>query len=49
MLNEVEKKKIWENNQKEIKEAAKFAKESPIPSNKEALTDLFVNDSGYDY
>jgi len=48
-LNEVEKIKIWENSKKEIKEAVKFAKESPIPDNEDALTDLFVNDSGYDY
>ena len=49
MLNEIEKKKIWENSEKEIKEAVKFAKESPIPNGEDALTDLFVNDSGYDY
>ncbi|OGD17133.1 pyruvate dehydrogenase (acetyl-transferring) E1 component subunit alpha, partial [Candidatus Atribacteria bacterium RBG_19FT_COMBO_35_14] len=48
-LNDIEKKEIWEDSKKEIKEAVKFAKESPIPSNKDALTDLFVNDSGYDY
>ena len=49
MLNEIEKKKIWENSEKEIKEAVIFAKESPIPNDEDALTDLFVNDSGYDY
>ena len=49
MLNEIEKKRIWANTEKEIKEAAKFAKESPIPNGEDALTDLFVNDSGYDY
>ena len=49
LLNELEKKKIWEDAQKEIKEAVKFAKESPMPSGEDALTDLFVNDSGYDY
>jgi pyruvate dehydrogenase E1 component alpha subunit len=49
MLNETEKNKIWEDNKKEIKEAVKFAKESPIPNGEDALTDLFVNDSGYDY
>jgi len=49
MLNEIEKKRIWANSEKEIKEAAKFAKESPIPNGEDALTDLFVNDSGYDY
>ena len=49
MLNEIEKKKIWKDSEKEIKEAVKFAKESPIPSGEDALTDLFVNDSGYDY
>jgi len=49
MLNETEKNKIWEDSEKEIKEAVKFAKESPIPNVEDALTDLFVNDSGYDY
>ena len=49
MLNEIEKKKIWEDCEKEIKEAVRFAKESPIPSGEDALTDLFINDSGYDY
>ena len=49
MLNEIEKKKIWENSKKEIKEAVIFAKESPMPNDEDALTDLFVNDSGYDY
>jgi len=49
MLNETEKKKIWEDSEKEIKKAVKFAKESPVPSSEDALTDLFVNDSGYDY
>jgi pyruvate dehydrogenase E1 component alpha subunit len=49
LLNEIEKKKTWEDAQKEIKEAVRFAKESPIPGNEDALTDLFVNDSGYDY
>jgi pyruvate dehydrogenase E1 component alpha subunit len=48
-LNETEKNKIWEDAQKEIKEAVKFAKESPVPNSEDALTDLFVNDSGYDY
>jgi len=49
MLNGIEKKKIWEGTQKEIEEAVIFAKESPVPNNEDALTDLFVNDSGYDY
>ena len=49
MLNEIEKKKIWEDSEKEIKEAVIFAKESPIPNDEDALTDLFINDSGYDY
>ena len=49
ILNETEKNKIWENSEKEIKEAVKFAKESPIPNGEDALTDLFINDSGYDY
>ena len=49
LLNEIEKKKTWEDAHKEIKEAVRFAKESPMPSGEDALTDLFVNDSGYDY
>jgi len=49
MLNEIEKEKIWEDSEKKVKEAVKFAKESPMPSSEDALTDLFVNDSGYDY
>lgn len=49
ILNTVEKKKIWENTQQKIDEAVKFAKESSFPPDQDALTDLFVNDSGYDY
>jgi len=49
ILSSTEKNKIWENAQKKIEEAVKFAKESPIPPGKDALTDLFINDSGYDY
>ena len=49
ILNETEKNIIWEDAQKEIKEAVKFAKESPVPNSEDALTDLFVNDYGYDY
>lgn len=49
MLNEIEKKKIWEDSEKEINKAVVFAKESPIPNVEDALTDLFVNDYGYDY
>lgn len=49
MFNENEKQKIWKDTEEEIEESVKFAKESPMPSDKEALTDLFVNDFGYDY
>ena len=49
ILNETEKNKIWEDSKKEVKEVVKFAKESPVPNSEDALTDLFVNDSGYDY
>jgi len=49
ILNGTEKKNIWESAQKKIKEAVIFAKESPIPDGKDALTDLFIHDSGYDY
>lgn len=33
----------------QIKEAIKFAEDSPEPYPKDALTDLFIDDSGYDY
>jgi pyruvate dehydrogenase E1 component alpha subunit len=49
ILNSAEKKNIWESAQKKIKEAVIFAKESPIPDGNDALTDLFIHDSGYDY
>lgn len=49
ILNESEKEQIWKEAQNEIEEAVKFAKESPIPKDEDSLTDLFVNDSGYDY
>lgn len=49
ILNESEKEQIWKEAQREIEEAVKFAKESPIPKDEDSLTDLFVNDSGYDY
>lgn len=49
ILNQSEKEQIWKEAQREIEEAVKFAKESPIPKDEDSLTDLFVNDSGYDY
>lgn len=49
MLNASEKQKIWKDAEKEIEEAVKFAKESHMPSGEEALTELFVDDTGYDY
>ncbi len=49
MLGEEEKKNIWELAKKEVEEAVEFAEESPYPAPEEALTDLFVDDSGYDY
>ncbi len=49
ILNSTEKKNIWESAQKKIEEAVLYARESPIPNDKDALTDLFINDSEYDY
>lgn len=49
ILNQSEKEQIWKEAQNEIEEAVKFAKESPIPKGEDSLTDLFINDSGYDY
>ncbi len=49
MLTDEEKKAVWDSAEKEIKEAVQFAESSPYPKPEEALTDLFVDDTGYDY
>ncbi len=49
MLTDEEKKAMWDSAEKEIQEAVRFAESSPYPKPKEALTDLFVDDTGYDY
>jgi len=49
MLTESEKEAIWRGAEKEIKEAVEFAQKSPYPEPGDALTDLFVDDAGYDY
>jgi len=49
LLSEEEKKKIWDSAKDEVEEAVKFAESSPYPAPESALTDLFVDDTGYDY
>lgn len=49
MLNQKEIDSISEKLSEQITEAIKFAENSPIPSPEEALADLFVDDTGYDY
>jgi TPP-dependent pyruvate/acetoin dehydrogenase alpha subunit len=49
MLNDSEKKEIWDNAHIEVEDAVKFAESSPYPAPEKALTDLFVDDTGYDY
>lgn len=48
-MKEHEKKKIWNESFDEVNNAVKFAEESEYPSPEEALTDLFEDDTGYDY
>ncbi|WP_461863331.1 thiamine pyrophosphate-dependent dehydrogenase E1 component subunit alpha [Thermococcus sp.] len=42
-------KNIKENIRRIVEEAVEFARNSEFPQPEEALEDLFVNDSGYDY
>ena len=49
ILNQKEIDSISEKLGKEMNKAIKFAENSPIPSPEEALADLFVDDTGYDY
>jgi len=49
VLSDGEKERIEQETKKEMEEAVKFAEESPLPLPEDALKDLFVDDSGYDY
>lgn len=48
-LTEEERRAVWLRYEAEMDEAVRFAEDSPYPQPSEALTDLFVVDSGYDY
>jgi len=48
-MSEHQKKKIWDDFLDEVNNAVKFAEESEYPLPEEALTDLFEDDTGYDY
>jgi acetoin:2,6-dichlorophenolindophenol oxidoreductase subunit alpha len=49
VLSEEARQAIWRRHEAEIEEAVRFAESSPHPAPAEALTDLFVVDTGYDY
>jgi acetoin:2,6-dichlorophenolindophenol oxidoreductase subunit alpha len=49
VLTEAERQAIWKRHEAEIDEAVRFAEASPYPKPEEALADLFVADTGYDY
>ncbi len=49
ILNQKEIDSISEKLEKQITEAIKFTENSPIPLPEDALSDLFVDDTGYDY
>ncbi|HEX7549496.1 MAG TPA: thiamine pyrophosphate-dependent dehydrogenase E1 component subunit alpha [Candidatus Methylomirabilis sp.] len=49
VLSEEARRAIWQRYEAEIEEAVRFAESSPHPEPAEALTDLFVVDTGYDY
>jgi len=49
VLDDVSKEEIWKKYEAEIEKAIAFSQESPYPAPEEALTDLFVDDTGYDY
>lgn len=48
-ITEKEKENIWNEANKEVENAVKFAEESDYPDPEDALKDLFENDFGYDY
>ena len=49
ILNKNLRDSIWNESKSEIDEAVKFAEGSPMPRPEDSLTDLFVDDTGYDY
>ncbi len=49
ILDENKIRNIWEEAKKEVYEAVKYAQESPLPKPEDALSDLFADDSLYDY
>ena len=49
ILNDETRRSIWQRYEAEIEEAVRFAEESPYPEPHDALADLFVVDTGYDY
>jgi TPP-dependent pyruvate/acetoin dehydrogenase alpha subunit len=49
VLNDATRRTIWRRFEDEIEEAVRFAQSSPHPALAEALADLFVVDTGYDY
>ena len=49
ILSHETRRAIWDRYEVEIEAAARFAEESAYPQPSEALTDLFVVDTGYDY
>jgi pyruvate dehydrogenase E1 component alpha subunit len=48
-ISENEKKKIWDESSNEVNKAVEFAENSEYPLPEESLTDLFEDDTGYDY
>ena len=49
ILSHETRRAIWERYEAEIEAAVRFAEEGAYPQPSEALTDLFVVDTGYDY
>jgi acetoin:2,6-dichlorophenolindophenol oxidoreductase subunit alpha len=49
ILGEEARRSIWQRYEAEIEGAVRFAEDSPYPEPHEALADLFVVDTGYDY
>jgi len=49
MLNEAEKNMIFNKAKEEVDKAVEFAENSEFPVPEDALSDLFANDTGYDY
>jgi len=49
LISDEEKKNIYERAIKEVNDAVEYAKISPFPEKQEALSDLFIDDFGYEY